>query len=425
MSLHLSGLFQIKEKFAALLLLPPLILAVSDLEAQTAAVLELPFSQVVDLHLYRPSASNSRNNFVTSGDAQVGQQDEQAFGREPEYLEERVERISGARLKRISDTAVFAAISSGRPTHQYSRRQSWNAGMSLLEVGNALLDADTYQIVNPEIQLSTARVWSHTEPHLMYGIYYGPEPNILASWNVRTDRIQALIELDGHTNCSFGNQEGNLSINEKVVVACDHKYSNEKHLIAIDLRNKVQLGQIAQDRDYNWAGYSESGNYIIVENNAPGSSAPSELLRYNARFRHRTPLGRSSHGDFGRDADTGEDIYAMIRGNGFEMIQLSDGYRQYLELSAVSSTGGGHLSCRSTGRPGWCYFSSYGNEGQLGAVRFSSKFPDIEIWGYHRSSSGSYAAQPKATVSPDGKKILFTSDWYGYGQTTDYVLEIE
>ena len=385
------------------------------------ALLGIPYGQVVDVDVDTSTPEN-HTNFVGAGSDQFAQEDWQAFGAEPEYLVSRAEQISSARLTRISDDWAFANV-DGRPTHQYSRRQAWNTNMSMIEVGNAVLDAHDYRIIVPEIQLSTARVWSRTNPQLMYGIYFGPEPNVVASWNVLTGALDRLMTLSDHTDCSFGNQEGNPSTNEKVIVACDHKYNGEKHLIALDLRNRVQLGVVQQEWNYNWAGYSDSGDYIIVENNASG--APSSLIRYDANFQNPLPLGRSSHGDFGRDADNGGDIYAMIKGDGFEMIRLSDGFRQYLSLSGVSGVGNGHLSCRSVERSGWCYFSSYGVGGKLGAVRFSFESPDIEIWGFHRSSSDAYPSQPKATVSPDGRKILFTSDWYGYGQTTDYVLEID
>ena len=39
--------------------------------------------------------------------------------------------------------------------------------------------------------------------------------------------------------------------------------------------------------------------------------------------------------------------------------------------------------------------------------------------------SDSYDAQAKLSVSPSGRKIIFTSDWWGRGEINDYVISID
>jgi len=145
------------------------------------------------------------------------------------------------------------------------------------------------------------------------------------------------------------------------------------------------------------------------------------------------------HGDLGIDVN-GDDVFVMIGEYQVSYIRLYDGLKVNLPVSdADNPIGQGHVSCRNIFRPGWCYISTYlgtrvaairiawdgsgdeyidydGQPARLGVSEF-------EPWGFHRSTSTSYAALAKASASPSGTRVIFSSDWYGRGNISAYTLE--
>jgi len=350
--------------------------------------------------------------------------------------------VQGVTLTRVSDNSVFN-LSNGKARHQYSKIQAWNINETLLDVGGKLIDAETYEIVRNYVPLSSARNWSNINPNLMYGIYYAPKANKFGVYNVETDVLTEIRSFGEYEECSLGEFEGNITEDDsKVVLYCEN--SSVKKLIAFDIKNNQILGEIEPKWSFNWAGYSQSGSYIIVENNPTGSTTPDdELIRYNADFSGEIKLtDKRAHGDFGYD-DNGDDVFVMISWDYVFYVRLRDGARVNLASTGPEHHAGhGHISCRAVKRRGWCYASSM-NESRVGAFKLGipdsaepigKTFEDFdlyegvasfELWGFHRSSSNEYAVQPKASVSPSGTRVIFTSDWYSNGEINDYVLRFE
>lgn len=330
----------------------------------------------------------------------------------------------GTWLTRVSDNEVFN-VENGRATHLYSKHQAWNADESLLDIGNHILDARTYEIIS-SIPLSTARNWSNVFPHLMLGVRYNAEEgtlNILSGYNISLGEIRDYAVFSSYQNCSFGDQEGNLSQNDRyVVLSCTEKSTQQKILVSYDVYERQTLGTLYPASNYNWASVSPSGNYILVENNLFPDDNPI-LWRYNLNFTNPTNLGVPAHGDFGVD-DGGNEAYVMINGDHFFYVLLDDGRRVEIRLEPANYPAGhGHVSCRNIYRPGWCYFSSR-NTGRIGAIKISSTDSLIEPWGYHYSSSSSYASAPKLTANRSGTQLLFTSDWLDRAPISDFVLQL-
>jgi len=336
----------------------------------------------------------------------------------PSLAESRIEPPSGLTLTRVSSNAHLG-VTNGRGRHQYSKRQAWNSDESIIMVGESLIDADNYEVLVQPIPMSSARNWSNTDSDLMYGIQFNPDPNNFVSWNVRTNELKLLRRFDGFVKCSLGNGEGNISNNDQyVVIACNKKSNGAKTLISYDISNDVVLGTLAAKDSYNWVGVSQTGEYILVENNKYPDPV-KEILRYDLEFGSEKSLGSRRHGDFGID-DQGRDVYAMIRHSYIFYVRLVDGERFILPISDDDNPiGSGHLSCRNLNRPGWCYYSAY-KDTRLGSVKISDSDSTVQEWGFHRSSSDEYVSQPHVTPSPSGTKILFASDWYGRDEISSY-----
>jgi len=127
----------------------------------------------------------------------------------------------------------------------------------------------------------------------------------------------------------------------------------------------------------------------------------------------------------------------MIDDRFISYIRLKDGRKIRLPVSGYArKVGHGHVSCRNIKRPGWCYISTYNN--LIGAVRIATSdnlvglsVPAVDFdrgvavyehWGYHESSSRNYQSTPKASVSPSGQQVIFSTDWRGTDQINAYVL---
>lgn len=328
------------------------------------------------------------------------------------------------------------------PLHQYSRRQAWNADETLLLLSDRIIDARTFETFRPALEVSSESDWSNTDPDLLYGVRYNPDPNELVVWNVRGDRVETIERFERFSECRFGDGEGSLSEDDRyVVLSCRGEGSDATTLIAYDLVERRVIGELAASPDFNWASFSRSGRYIVVENSRLGVER-RELWRYEPDLTEPLLLGTDpQHGDLGVDVE-GKDVFVMIGQRRLDFIRLEDGLRARVPLAGSSEeVGFGHVSCRARRRPGWCYVSTW-EGGLLGAVLIgldrdgTRRYEPVarvarvglaafELWGFHHSSLADYAAQPKASVSPSGRQMVFSSDWGGQSPTSDYVLRLD
>lgn len=324
--------------------------------------------------------------------------------------------------------------------HFYSRRQAWNLDESLLDLGSSIVNADTYESNQSFIPFSSERIWSNTNKNTMIGIRSNPKPIELSWYNFRLQEYELVHRFDQYETCTLGHGEGNLSNDDQLlVITCTDKQSNTD-IISFDLAAKEILGLRRAAPNLNWASISPSGAYVVVENNNHPDPNPV-LLRYSKFLENEVLLmNHPSHGDLTLD-DKGQDVHVMISSNSVFYVRIED--RQLVKLAIGNRKfkhGSGHVSCRNLKRPGWCYLSSY-YSGHVGAFKIggseSAKSGLVKLgssrkrgpnayehWGFHHSSSKSYRAQPKASVSPSGKKVIFSSDWQGQSSVEDYVLSL-
>jgi hypothetical protein len=102
--------------------------------------------------------------------------------------------------------------------------------------------------------------------------------------------------------------------------------------------------------------------------------------------------------------------------------RLSDGAGTLL-LGGTTAFEYGHTSGRNLDRPGWIYLSVYDNTAtagrpgrdQLVAVKTDGS-GTVEVFGFaHHTNTTNYAMQPHAVAAPDGRHVLFASEWGSSG----------
>ncbi len=347
-------------------------------------------------------------------------------------------------LTRISSNSAHG-VSNGSARHAYSRRQAWNANETYMLIGEKIIDASTYDIIVGAIPISSAVNWSNLNPQLMYGMRYkGGTLNTISSYNISNGSIDDLYEFSGYNSCTFGDGEGSISNDDRyVAISCTSSSSGNRHIIGFDIQNRQVVGEIQVGSGFNWASYSQSGQYMLVEDRNASTSTGSAIVRYDTNLQNGTIITEHrSHGDIGVDVN-GDDVLVMISWDYISYVRLNDGKRVNLAVSnnVAPIAGHGHISCRNINRPGWCYFSSY-DSSRVGAVKIGMAAGEptytdndglnvveglgvVEHWGFHRSSFSEYNSQPRASASPSGQKLVMTSDWYGRGEINDYTLELK
>ena len=345
----------------------------------------------------------------------------------PGYLAAQPASVQDMTITRITDNA---SSNDNLKKHQYSRRAAWNRDGSLILISNNILDAKTYKKVT-STPMSDEN-WSNTNPDILFGT----QGNRFLSHNVRTDKVTTLHTFSGYGDCTIGQHEGNVTLDdEKVLLDC--KQSGSTTLISYDIQNDRVLGTKRAACDYNWASFSPLGTYILTENNSKnGCSSKKQLRRSAPDFSQDTLLTNDRrHGDLGLDAQ-GREVFVMISWDYVSYIDIANKSRVRLGFSSPQNgSGHGHISCRNFGRPGWCYITSY--RGDVGAVKLgiADSTPigktDIdtplyqgvsgwELWGEARTTR-EYDAQGKGSVSWDGTRIVVTSNWNDTKPINDYV----
>jgi len=335
----------------------------------------------------------------------------------PDYLQTIPGSIQGTLMTRITPDEAFGQ-------HQYSKRQAWNADETRVLVGTKILDAKTFQTIG-SLRTTKEVVWSTTDPNIMYGMYNN-DNKVLIQYNISTGEVTNIQTFTGYTKCTIGDFEGSQSDDNKYIVLACYNSNNQKDLFSVDIKAKAVLGQIRAQSNFNWASVSRSGKYILVENNQPGSDFEDrKIVRYDINFENEEQLTiGSNHGDFAYD-ENGDDVYVMVAWDYYYYLRLRDGV--LTNLGFTNRAGDGHVSCRAYDRPGWCYFSSRDSHQRLGAFKIGSLnereteaqqgvlryrgISVVELWGFSKSSHSTYENQAKVSVSPSGKKMIFSSNW--------------
>ncbi len=322
----------------------------------------------------------------------------------PKYLQTVRDPQHGVHYTCISDPTAFGVPSgSNQLLSNYPKIQAWNADMSLISLsfGMFLLDGKDYSIHKYFSGGLSERRWSNVDPKIAYFC----TGNQFKKINVETEEITTLHTFEGYKT-TIGPWEGNISADDKYVVI-----TNESGSIAVDASlYDIELDSVISTKsfssDIDWVTITPSGNYIVLNDRDI-----HETRVYDLNFNYLRTVGVSSeHGDFGIDTEGNE---VWIQTIPLAMARLSDG--KYTRLLAPDFSG--HISGRGFGNPGWALVSTDidFNHTQLFEIKLDES-GIIRHFGYARSSCTTYDNYPMGSVSPDGKKVIFNSDWkYGTG----------
>lgn len=360
----------------------------------------------------------------------------------PAYLESVTDQDLNLKITRISDADVFRneinlpELGFEGMQHQYAKTQAWNADMSLIHLGTVFfLNADDYTIHKTitSASLIDSR-WSNTDPNI---IYYGEGENFMRM-NVHTEETELLHHFPGYQYVTIGPWEGNITKDDKYVVITSY---DSKHASIYDIENDVVLAsKVFNGVGIDWASFTPSGDYVVVSNN---ETDHTEIYDLNFNYQ-RDLVDETQHADFAIDQEGNEVMVQVIE---LSMIRLSDGLITDLIPASDYTSGtcgynshnpniGGHVSGRAFDIPGWALVSASTHEcsNDFAGYYWRTEMFMIKLdgsgiirsYGYSRTSDTSYTSSTKASISPDGKKVIFASDWGTFGDPVDpldYIVE--
>jgi len=331
----------------------------------------------------------------------------------------------------------------------YSKRQAWNSDESLMLLRSGwgdtyLYDGQNYQFIKQLDGVGGDDVfWHPANPHL---VLYAPD-SILRSYNVTTDEILPIHDFAPYTLANTKG-EGNLSNDGRyyAVVGQSYNYGTGEttylDILVYDLQEDAIVATMPlppdQLLDFDWVSVSPLGNYVVIDyaDKLTGRYHGIEVYDRNLNFLWQKPLG-AGHSDFGLDANGNEvfimDVYKDDPNLTYiNKYMLSDGTET--QLLSISPFFDVHHSCRAFGRPGWVYVSTFDFSGRLTDSEASWLPFEDEVFAVNMDGSGSvqryahhhsqryseefsdgdlstYYAEPHATASPSGNRILFGSNW--------------
>lgn len=358
--------------------------------------------------------------------------------------------------------------------HVYSRQQPWNSTGTLLSLENRgggarsplLLDGETYE---PRFTPCAAYDrydyrWHPSPKHPNEQINVNRAGTELMWFDVVNCRKTRSWTLPFAADYGIGSGEGNVSADGRYVVLSD-----KSRMAIVDMDPRAprapaypyrRIGPVytfppcsLQTREPGLCpignvSISPSGRYIDVKYAAlgdkcdtlcdfhriyevdsalvirPHNMAAGSLRCGSFATRPNGWIFPLKHADMALDPfDNGEDVLVGGRAcpgsalGRVVKVRLRDGKVTAL-TDPKNEAGYSHGSARNTARPGWFYVT-YSRDpayigrrfyGEIVAVKLDGS-GTVERFGHHHSTESSYRVQAQAVPSPDGRRILFASDW--------------
>jgi hypothetical protein len=354
----------------------------------------------------------------------------------PGYLQSVLDPDFGTTITRISGdpgTPIGNGISGNWPTvvyHNYPKDPVFTADQKLLVLkhmsgvptaGAALfLDGSTYQPLFARGGPSGGGEW-RLHPTLPDIAVYLNSSGAVGHWNVRTNTSTVKVAaVSGYSSNELGPSEGNLSRDGRYLAAKAVR-SSDSHLVArvIDIDGGTTGAVIdltaANIGKLDWVSISAGGNYVVAYGTIDGTGQRTKVWR-----RDGTAVGYWTdyilgHYDLGFDQAGNEVAFGAVASGSaakhYIARRLDTGAVTDLTGSAVTSYNW-HAGAR--GPAGWGYASTNDNSGALAGEIYAFKLDGsgtVQRYAHHRTNNIDYDSAPFPTAAPDGKRVVFASNW--------------
>ena len=351
---------------------------------------------------------------------------------QPNYLKSYKDPIFHSKVTRITNRENQQSDYGNFPV-KTKQGTAWNSDMTMLRLKYRLYDAKTFKelsVTSGESKNSAYRIlgsprygagdirWSKRDPNLMY-LLNSSKKFVSIRVNSRKSRIsleKSFIDLSKYEDVSIGHGEGNLAYKDRYILFSAKKYHDDNVYALLyhigDKRVKwerkvphTRWSAKSGKRGYfDWITVDPLSKYIVASMN-------KKMYLYDMNLKHEKVFANTaSHGDLGVDIN-GDPTYVQFVFDGERGI-WSYNLRTLAKTKLLPKKyGGGHISCRNYQRQGWCYLST-SKEGyrEIIALKLDDGTGTVERFVQTRTHHDHHDLT-EVNVSPDGTKVLFSSDW--------------
>jgi hypothetical protein len=323
--------------------------------------------------------------------------------------------------------------------HHYSIDQAWNADQTLLALDRGtkpkvFLDGRTYEPLMARPAPGDVR-WHPRRPDDMIFV----AQRAIGLWNVRTNTVTVLKSFADYRDASFGDHKGNPSDDGTMIAVTAIRSDGKRVVFAYNLETgrKYPDIDVSKEHKVGHTTISPTGSYIIVY------SRPTALHRSRSRRifttagdlrQNWTEYERPGHGDFAIDRNGDEVFIGRSKSlpERWQIIarRLVDGQVSILSPPCLAS----HVSKRNLQDPDWIFatftlkdprpgFAPYA--GEIAAISMDGK-QEVRRLVEHHSVPNGYLTEPHGCPSPDGRRVIFASNWGDKdGPIAAYVAEFQ
>lgn len=349
--------------------------------------------------------------------------------------------------------------------HNYSRLQPWNSDGTLLILDNRfVLDGRSYERIGEYSQASSEMYWSEQLASKLWEFdpnYASPaaqrQPVLRARSFSRNAQTGALtvggspvltLPAGAYDLSTMGAGEGRLSSNDGwVALTVRPTNTQDLQILLYDLTECTSAGcgqpyasprlprawvdstdPAKGPKSYvDWASVSPSGNYVVVAMRADYQSEQGDagagpyhgvfVMERAADGARQLVWARqladmSGHSDlcYESDASDASEVMVQVRDLPGELVsyRLRDGDQKVILDRRFQF--GGHVSCTNYRRRGWAYVSAVPGLMEVFAVKLDGS-QVVERFAHHHSLDTPYVNQPHAAADPDGRRVIFASNW--------------
>jgi len=356
----------------------------------------------------------------------------------PDYNTSYTEPSFSSTVTRITDRSV-----QSDNMHPYPKQGSaWNDDMSILHLGYRLYNASTFEELDISKGLNRSQAyakmgspwqgpadlrWSKKDAKMMYVLDSSQRFKTLRvnanNTDISTESILIDMSSQGYESVTTGANEGNLDYNDSYVLFAAKKPNDTTvYALLYKIGDTTLVWEKPMNRGtwgngFDWMSVDAKAQHILV-------STDNKIYLYDMNLANERLLENfAQHGDAGLDSE-GNSVYVQLKsgGGGVWMYHLDKVVAPIKMLA--SNYGGGHISCRNYKRKGWCYVTTaQDNYKEVFALKLDNGSGVVDRMAQtHMSYQNRACAQ--ANVSPDGKKVLFASDW-SQGSAGDYQSDLD
>jgi hypothetical protein len=345
-----------------------------------------------------------------------------------------VVRITGEPGRPI---VIDGSLNSGRKwpkhtCHQYSSNDgAWNADGSLLLLSGCnnrygiLLDGNTFKVLRVGLAGPGIRLWSRTSPDKMYAFGH----NTVVEVFPRTNQTKTILTLKGYSGLTLDGHGQNTSDDGRwVAVTAIRQSDKNKVMFGIDLEALEKGPDVVAPANLNQGEnvfISASGKYLIAglgyggkDQNIYETTTGRLVNTYRGNITTKHPDTYQLDGrDYWIFAASG----GRIGGRVLQRDILTNQEHTYMDLGVAN-----HVSTRNVRDGRWAIVTYDSTKSpfplEIVAVRVDGDHRNVvRRLAKHNSVRKTYSNEPHPNPSPDGKKIVFASNWGG-GATSAYVI---